>query len=358
MLLFQEGMDNYNSIQEFWKLRDARPAERGGTYDSTGGVYGGGAFRANTSDLVGVRLPLLAPVAANLIRAAFWVKVNQSGDIIGSRPIFALGDHANTRAWQFYNVGAIGVGKLSCARFDDDLTPGSMVFTSSATIGDNAYHHVEIQMVAHTSAGTLKVWIDGVLDINVTATDTSDAVSGDCTIFDYVQFGGCSRNPALSSVWIDDPIVWDDQGSGFTGHLPDKHRIRVTIPSANGSANDFTPSTGSNYQCVDDVMSDDDTTFVESSTVGHEDRYTFSNVGFSPGLIYAMVIQSAIRRTGIKAMNARGLAGLGGIDAFSSVKVVTPGYLKHQFVLEVAPDGTDWTAQKAALSEFGVEYNS
>lgn len=358
MLLFQEGMDNYNSITEFWKLRDARPSERGGTYDSTGGVYGGGAFRANVSDLVGVRLPLLAPIAANLVRAAFWVKTNQTGSIVGSRPVFALGDHGNTRAWQFYVTGAAGSGKLQCARFDDDLTPGSMFFTTSATVGDNAYHHIELQLSAHTSTGTLKIWVDGVLDINITAGDTSDAVSGDVTIFDYVQFGGCSSNAAGSQVWIDDPIVWDDQGSGFTGHLPDKHRIRVTAPNADGAVSDFTPSTGSNYQCVDDVLSDDDTTFVESSTVGDQDRYSFSAVGFSPGLIYAAIVESSSCRTGIKAMNVRGVAELGGTDQFSSVQVVTPGYLKNQLVLELAPDGSDWTAQKAIASEFGVEYYS
>lgn len=359
MLLFAEHFDGYASDTEFGLLKESTlPSRTEFRYDPTGGVWGGGCIQADTAAAGGI-FPLLASPAANLVRFAFWFKTNDAGSATGTRPIFALINATNSLGWFFFNSGTAGASKLGFCLFDDDMTP-SISSTSAATIGDGTWHHIEVAMAAHTSAGALAIWIDGVLDgASIGSGDTSNAASGDCTVFTHVKIAGCSNNSGTSDINIDDVIVWDDSGTGFTGQLTDLHRLRALPAEGNGTVNDFTPSTGSNYQNVDDAVSDGDTTYNESDTVGDEDRYDLAgSLGFSPAVIYAVLVENNVRREGIRAINSRNLIDLAGTTDYGDVRAVRAGFNNLQSVHELAPDAAAWTEAKLNACEFGVEYNS
>lgn len=362
MLLFQEGFDNYASISDFWLKKGVRTVDRRGQYEAATGKYGGGAFRTDAAGTnAGVKILLYQAPAANLIRMAFWFKANQAGATTGQRILFALCNNADTLAWQFYMTGSAGSGKLAAARFDDDLT-ATTVATSTATIGDNAWHHIELKLKVSDTVGIIDIKIDGVADTGISAFmagDTNASAFGDCSSLDAVQFGGSSSNTAnADQIWFDDIIVWDDQGTGFTGALTDMHKIRVNNPTANGTVNDFTPSTGSNFQNVDDTTPDDDSTYNESSTVGHIDKYATSAAGASPATIYAVVVENEVRRTGNKAMNVRGVLKQGGSTVNGTTVKAYPGFKKIETASEKAPDTGSWNASKLLATEFGLEYVS
>jgi hypothetical protein len=358
-LLFQEGFDDYNTINELWKVKKIRGDKRFGTYSSSGGAFGGGRYQAAALS-EGLRVPLRASPGSNMIRLAFWFKSNQAGSAAVDRPLFGFRNADDTRAWRCFHIGTAGATTLQVSRFDD--TTAATLLTAGATvIGDNTWHHIEIALAANTATGELRSWIDGTVDanINITSGDTSDAASGDVTAFTDFIFGGvCSNTGGATDVLIDDVIVWDDSGTGFTGRLTDMHKIRNIAPSGAGSSTQFTPSAGANYAAVDDSLSDDDTTYVESSTTGNTDLYAFATIGYTPTIVYAVAVETSLKRTGIKAMNARNKIKQGATTVNGTTTVISPGHTKMETFQEQAPDGADWTAGKIVASEFGQEYVS
>jgi len=362
MLLFAEHFDDYNSVHEMGLLKGSTIASRTeARYSSNGGRWGGGCIQADTA-AAGMIFPLLSSPTANHIRVAFWFKTNDAGSATGTRPIFALLNEFNTNGWFFFNSGASGSSKLGAARWDDDMTP-TIKGDSDLTIGDNSWHHIEMNMTALTAGGTFQLWVDGVLATFATGPgvvgDTSDSASGDLTDVTHIKIAGCSNNSGTSDINIDDVIVWDDVGTGFTGKLTDFHRLRCVSPDGDGTLTDFTPSTGSNYQNVDDAVTDNDTTYNTSATVGDEDRYDLSgSLGFLPATTYAVIVENDVRKEGIRAITMRNLIDLAGTTDYGDVETVLGNYKTFQSVHEVAPDAADWTPAKLNACEFGVEFNS
>ena len=121
--------------------------------------------------------------------------------------------------------------------------------------------------------------MDGVADISFTG-DTSDAASGDFSVMDHVLLCGSCANSGNIGTYMDDVIIWDDEGNDFTGRLTDRHRIRTILPDANGSVNDFTPLSGTNVENVDDVIRDKDTSYTSATAVG-EDMFRFNSIRFA-----------------------------------------------------------------------------
>lgn len=365
MLLFAEHFDNYIDTVNFNLRRKASAATAGlTTYDATGGRWGGGALKPNSLQS-GTRYPIITP-AGNLVRVAFWFKSNQAGSATGSRPIIALrGTDSGVTpvAWMFFNSGTAGATTLGCCRYDDDLSP-SIAANTTTVIGDGTWHHIELKLIAANSlTGEIEIHIDGVLDASVNvflAGDSSGFAGVNVPVFTEIQIAGCSTNTgSATDIFIDDVIVWDDSGTGFTGALTDMHRLRVVPAKADGTLTDFTPSTGSNYENVDDTTTDDDTTYNETSTVGDEDRYTLSNtLGFIPGTVMAAIVETHVKRTDIKAMNMRNLIDDGSTQVNGDTEVVYPTYRCHQSFFDLAPDAAAWTKTKLETVDFGLEYVS
>ena len=199
----------------------------------------------------------------SLIRTAFWIRTFGSGAAVFSttvwRPFFNLigALNATTRWWSLYLLGTQPNVYLSVRKFDDASSPGQAAI-GTMPLGDNAWHHVEVEFLIGTTSGTVRTWVDGVADISFTG-DTSDAASGDFSVMDHVLLCGSCSNSGNTGTYMDDVIIWDDEGDAFTGRLTDRHRIRTVLPDANGSVNDFTPLSGTNVENVDDVIRDKDT---------------------------------------------------------------------------------------------------
>ena len=70
--------------------------------------------------------------------------------------------------------------------------------------------------------------MDGVADISFTG-DTSDAANGDFSVMDHVLLCGSCSNSGNTGTYMDDVIIWDDEGDAFTGRLTDRHRIRTIL---------------------------------------------------------------------------------------------------------------------------------
>ena len=99
---------------------------------------------------------------------------------------------------------------LSVRKFDDASSPGQAAI-GTMPLGDNAWHHVEVEFLIGTTSGTVRTWVDGVADISFTG-DTSDAASGDFSVMDHVLLCGSCANSGNAGTYMDDVIIWDDEG--------------------------------------------------------------------------------------------------------------------------------------------------
>ena len=162
-----------------------------------------------------------APVGS-LIRTAFWIRTFGSGAAVFSttvwRPFFNLigALNATTRWWSLYLLGTQPNVYLSVRKFDDASSPGQAAI-GTMPLGDNAWHHVEVEFLIGTTSGTVRTWVDGVADISFTG-DTSDAASGDFSVMDHVLLCGSCSNSGNTGTYMDDVIIWDDEGSDI--HRP------------------------------------------------------------------------------------------------------------------------------------------
>ena len=233
-------------------------------------------------------------------------------------------------------------------------SPGQAAI-GTTPLGDNAWHHVEVEFLIGTTSGTVRTWVDGVADISFTG-DTSDAASGDFSVMDHVLLCGSCSNSGNTGTYMDDVIIWDDEGSEFTGRLTDRHRIRTVPPDANGSVNDFTPLSGTNVENVDDVIRDKDTSYTYATAVG-EDMFRFNTIPFNPTEIYGVYAEALVRREGLMAHTGRIKATRGGMTLTGPTVSVDPTYRAERIELIRDPlTGSRWTKAKLLAGlEVGFE---
>lgn len=156
-------------------------------------------------------------------------------------------------------------GTLSVTRNGTALTGG----TSTGTVNALNWHYVEFKVTIGNSispgtcavrvnAGTF-LTVDAGQDVQNTANSTADSVVLLATTT------GCDCSFA-------DLYVCDGTGSDNTDFLGDC-RVQTLRPDAAGDSAMWTPSAGSNYQCVDDAQQNGDSDYVSSSLALAIDLY-------------------------------------------------------------------------------------
>lgn len=363
-LRFAESFDRWASTNDM--VRGLGLLNTNGSVVSTGGAFGGGYYQG--PDLsTGTWVPFFSQISGTVLRWAYWVRVSNSGYSFNNtvhRPSFEFKDRENSPTrylWQRF-TGA-GASMFVVMGTYDDASNAAALATGTIAVGDTNWHHIECEYVAHPTSGSAKVWVDGTLDINFSG-DTSNAASGDVSSFKGMRFGGASANSSNDSIQVDDLIAWDDTGGdgAFKGRLADKHRLRHITPGGNGSQNDWTPTTGSNFENVDETLVDDTATYNFTETVGAIDYYNFNNMAFNPQVIYAIVGEVFCRRDGLRkrgtfpAVRAK-MKRSGGVQNGATKQTVAK-FRRSVIVSENDPvDGAPWTKGKfnTGQLELGVE---
>lgn len=359
-LLYQESFDSENDTFDLTTNCRFRELENsnvgvGTVINTSGGRFGGGCYIINTSSFNPTYAPLEKPCTNTTIRMAWSMRVNNAntGSATGARWIAGLkqlaSDGTFTRHFNVYILGNV----IVCTKYDD-ANIGTVVGTATTNINDNAWHHYEFELLAHTSAGVIKVWVDGNLEINISG-DTSDAASGDVTGFTHVMIGGSSNIGGTVDMKWDDVIVWDDASGGLTGHLSSPHRLSTVVPNAAGDDTDFTPSAGNNYDCVNAVLTNDDTNYVQNGTPGDRDLYNVGSLSTNPVSIFAVALEHWARKEDIGPLTYKTAVKSDGTLDYGSTITPTNGYIKR-WDEWLDPDGdVAWTKAALEASQIGVE---
>jgi len=165
-------------------------------------------------------------------------------------------------------------GTITVYRGNEATSIGTL---SAAMPNLNQWYVIECKLITDPSVGQVLIKINGSQVLTITGANTQ---GGATTSVNGVGIGSPFPSAgSFSSLYIDDFYALNDAGpynNDFIGTM----RVGTLLPSAPGSASDFTPIGSSpNYTCVDDApVHDADTTYVSGLFVNNTDTYDFPSL--------------------------------------------------------------------------------
>lgn len=226
----------------------------------------------------------------------------------------------------------------------------SIPVTSTTMLDTEQWHYIEFWVTFGTSLGVCQLYIDEVQDfsyVGPTVQSTESANSVRMILRSDAQPG--------NYVEVDDLYLHGASGS------PTRYgdiKVEAISPSGNGVANDFTPNTGTNWEAVDEVTSDDDTTYVESTTVSDQEIYEFTDLALINGDIKAVSLDIMARLdSGVGPRTLQAVAEISSTEYLASdtLKLSSSTYDIRSKIWEASPaTSSAWTTSEVNDSGFGV----
>jgi hypothetical protein len=232
-------------------------------------------------------------------------------------------------------------GSITAWRF----TNQSLGSSAAGVITINNWYYIEFK-TTFSNTGSFEVRVNGVNVLSGSSVDTTSTAN---------NYANSLHIAPATSAFIDDLYLCDALGSTNNTFLGDV-RVDALLPNGAGSNTDWTPSTGSNYTCVDET-SISTTDYVSSSTVGHIDTYAFANLTSITGTILAVAVNNVVSKDDA---GAKSIADVVKSSSTTSVgSNFTPSFgswLVCQQIWETDPNtSAAWTESGVNAAEFGCK---
>jgi hypothetical protein len=199
----------------------------------------------------------------------------------------------------------------------------------------NEWQHIGVDIYVHSSAGWVYIYRNGQLILSF------DGNTGNADITD-VSFGGRTTNAATGQVWqaYDDLYVDDITGESVPVPAPIRKFYYFT-PNAAGNYTQWTPSSGSNYQTVDEVPPGD-SDYVTASGTDFYDSYNMTSRLLNPNeTAMAMIPIVRARRYDVTEQIGVGTR-YSGTDVVASGQALSTGFDYYWDRQETPPGGGSW----------------
>ena len=229
------------------------------------------------------------------------------------------------------------------------------VYIGSTLIGTIAnafvlqsFFWIEAKVVAGTGNGSLEVRINGnQVFFNGTLTI---APINSVTIGKPGEVGGLTAEAIF-----DDWVVWDDTGVSANDFMGDTFVI-VAPPNADGTPNDWTPSTGSDRFAMVNATTPNDATFVSASNTGQAQEFGHAAVNLPVGAVAAIAAQTRAFKSDAGAADYRLGIASGSAKGMSNDIALATGVVAHAHIQNVDPaTGLPWTQAGAQAAQVRLE---
>ncbi len=249
---------------------------------------------------------------------------------------------ANDRMLLAFREGAslgMNVRLLTSGEYQVRLGTSALATTSGEARLD-AWHYIEFKVVTHGSSGSYELRIGGSTVLSDSGIDT---MIGSNAWHDTVRFHSASSLMLIDDIYIDDSTLHGD------------HRVVTLLPDAAGDDADFTPSSGNNYQAVDESAHNSDSDYVESSTTDHQDLHGVpapSDIGTIVGIQHVVIA----RKTDVTNFDIKLVTKSGSTESVDSAQTVdSSSYTAKRRILEDDPDTSAAWADASAVgaAQFG-----
>ena len=158
-----------------------------------------------------------------------------------------------------------------------DSPTGTLLGMSSAAISTGVPTYIEVKVTWHGSAGTLDLWFNGSSVLSLTGVNIVSPQAFTSVIFGQVS--GSLTNDLVHTWDYDDVYIADGAGAAPWNDALGDVRVDARRPTAPGVSSQWTPSTGANWECVDDVLADDADYNLAVAPGPKVDLYTVQDVG-------------------------------------------------------------------------------
>src|SRR3972149_6225726 len=193
--------------------------------------------------------------------------------------LYISADPSNILSWLSGTTWLGTLKRNTTSKFLELYTStATLVATGDIAIQASTWYVIEVHVKIDDTTGALDVRVDGVDD----AAFAGDTKPGAETTFNTLRYHGGSNTS-----YYDDLAMNDTNGSVDNSWCGDG-KIILLKPNANGDSSQWDGSDGNqvdNYLLVDDIPSDDDTTYVQSAILANKDLYNLAASGLSDVVI-------------------------------------------------------------------------
>lgn len=359
-----EGADYQDS--EAVMISSGFPLNSGGTYVfSTGRTFNRGRQWENNASAAYATIPFPGGSEVYLgMHVSYneeWVITNGEYDgtfQAGGVQLFSIRESAQTVPHlKLYLTRNRGLRVLRGTNTDLAGTTGR---TDGGVIDDLMMDYIEFYAKINATTGAFEVKVNDVTVMSATGIDTTSTSAVGVTIDDVLIYHRNVANSITSNDHeIDNLYINDHNGaSPFNGFLGETEIITL-FPDGDGFQSDFT-ATGAgttNSDRVDDkVPPDDDTTYVESATIGHIDSYTMENLPYTADTIYGIQINCRAKTDDGSAKTARQRIRSNASDFLGTNFSVQSTYTGDRALCLVDPNtAAAWTSAAVDAMQVGHE---
>ncbi len=225
---------------------------------------------------------------------------------------------------------------------------GTTVITGTP-IAYGTWNYVEIQCVKGAT-GTIEYHLNGALIGGPSVSNFGTGNANNLQLF---------HNRSGQTSYYDDMYFLDNAGTLNNTFLGDV-RVETLMPTGVGNQSDWTRNGGAaNWDRVDEIPPDGDTTYNAASVVGDVDTYVFADPTPSSGTVFGLQTNLTTRKTDAGVRTTKAVTRVGGTDYDgAATAALATGYSVYTEIQEQDPTAVDWTLASVAAAEFGVKVES
>lgn len=215
--------------------------------------------------------------------------------------------------------------------------------SSSGVFTINTWHHIQLYVVVHGSAGAVELRLNGTNVASASGINTSNSGNAYAS---KIALYGC---PGFNYGYYDD--LWISSVA-FQGDC----KVETIFPSANGTTNNFSVSgVASNYQAVDESDYNSDTDYVYDANVGDKDLYAMGNLTTTSGTVKGVRFNAVWRKDDTGTKQAAIRVRSGGTESSLTTTTLTTSYTVYSQDTTVNPvDSVAWSITTVNAMEAGV----
>lgn len=216
----------------------------------------------------------------------------------------------------------------------------------------NVWLYFEMYFLISNTVGELTCKINGETVYTGTNLDTRNGGYQDnfthFTLSSPINYGD-----TRDECWLIDDLY---TATSFLGPI----HVERLYPDGAGATTDFTPLSGSNYQNVDEVFVDDDTSYNESAdTPGNTDMFTCSNLANIDANVKCVDVETITRASAAGPVGVFSKVRSGTTEGDGTSKEIVgdvENYDITEHVFETDPDTTSaWTVSGVNSMQIGYE---
>jgi hypothetical protein len=348
-LLYLDGFEEYGSYTDMFDINTNITTSRWNYYSILGSISISATAKTAQTTITGKSLAIAANTTITLsIPTPTTVIVGMYHQYAAFNSVIFGVAQSNQVSW---TGGTTGVKVSTNAAGNFTLTNAAtsvVLATSALTYPINAWYHLQLKYVfgAGTS-GSLELKVDDNVILSLPGINSTCGAA---------SLGGVYLYRSAGTGYYDDFYVCDDTGTINNDYLGPVG-VYTMVPTAAGASTQFTPSTGSNWSCVDEQGANT-TDYVTATATTQTDSYTLSDIpgGLTPTNFAGVLVKARSMKSGTNNASLQLSVTYSGSTTYSSTLAVYTGtYIENWCIFETKPGGGNWDLTSLNGLEAGLK---